>query len=99
LSYLDFAALASQARVIVTDSGGIQKEAYWYGVPCVTARPSTEWVDTVELGANVLVDDDPDRLVEAVRTARMPGDRPELYGDGHASEKVAAALVASLAAS
>ncbi len=99
LSYLDFAALASQARVIVTDSGGIQKEAYWYGVPCVTARPSTEWVDTVELGANVLVDDDPDRLVEAVRTAHIPAERPQLYGDGHASERVAAALLASLGAS
>jgi UDP-N-acetylglucosamine 2-epimerase len=99
LSYLDFAALASQARVIVTDSGGIQKEAYWYGVPCVTARPSTEWVDTVELGANVLVDDDPDRLVEAVRAARMPAERPQLYGDGHASKRVAAALLASLGAS
>jgi UDP-N-acetylglucosamine 2-epimerase len=98
LSYLDFAALASQARVIVTDSGGIQKEAYWYGVPCVTARPSTEWKDTVEVGANVLVDDDPDRLVEAVREARMPDNRPQLYGDGHASEKVAAALLASLGA-
>ena len=98
LSYLDFAALACQARVIVTDSGGIQKEAYWYGVPCVTARPSTEWKDTVELGANVLVDDDPDRLVEAVENARMPEIRPQLYGDGHASERVAAALLASLGA-
>jgi UDP-N-acetylglucosamine 2-epimerase len=96
LGYLDFAALASQARVIVTDSGGLQKEAYWYGVPCVTTRPSTEWVDTVELGANVLVDDDPDRLVEAVRTARMPEHRPPLYGDGHASVKVAQALVSTL---
>jgi UDP-GlcNAc3NAcA epimerase len=96
LGYLDFAALASQARVIVTDSGGLQKEAYWYGVPCVTARPSTEWVDTVELGANVLVDDDPDRLVEAVRTAAIPSDRPPLYGDGHASVKVAQALVSTL---
>ena len=76
-----------QARVIVTDSGGLQKEAYWYGVPCVTARPSTEWVDTVELGANVLVDDDPDALVAAVATARMPAERPVLYGDGHASER------------
>jgi UDP-N-acetylglucosamine 2-epimerase len=95
LGYLDFAALASQARVIVTDSGGLQKEAYWYGVPCVTARPSTEWVDTVEAGANVLVDDDPDRLVEAVRTARMPDERPQLYGDGHAAGRVAAALYAS----
>ena len=92
LGYLDMAALASQARVIVTDSGGLQKEAYWYGVPCVTARPSTEWVDTVELGANVLVDDDPDLLVAAVRGAAMPDERPPLYGDGHASVKVAQAL-------
>ena len=98
LGYLDMAALASQARVIVTDSGGLQKEAYWYGVPCVTARPSTEWVDTVELGANVLVDDDPDALVAAVAAARMPAGLPQLYGDGHASPKVAAALMASLAA-
>jgi UDP-N-acetylglucosamine 2-epimerase len=86
LGYLDLAALASQARVIVTDSGGIQKEAYWYGVPCVTARPSTEWPDTVELGANVLVDADPDALVAAVRDARLPAGLPQLYGDGHASE-------------
>src|SRR6476619_4863261 len=64
--YLDFAALASQARVILTDSGGLQKEAYWYGVPCVTMRPSTEWVDTVEVGANRLVDDDPDAIAAAI---------------------------------
>jgi UDP-N-acetylglucosamine 2-epimerase len=95
LGYLDFAALASQARVIVTDSGGLQKEAYWYGVPCVTARPSTEWVDTVELGANVLVDDDPDRLVEAVTRAHIPDNRRQLYGDGQAAERIAAALYAS----
>ena len=75
LGYLDFAALASQAPVIATDSGGLQKEAYWYGVPCVTMRPSTEWVDTVEAGANVLVDDDPDRIAAALaesRDARAP---------------------------
>jgi UDP-GlcNAc3NAcA epimerase len=92
LGYLDMSALSSQARVIVTDSGGLQKEAYWYGVPCVTARPSTEWVDTVEVGANVLVDDDPERIAAAVRKARMPDERPPLYGDGHASERVADAL-------
>jgi UDP-GlcNAc3NAcA epimerase len=95
LGYLPFAALASQARVIVTDSGGLQKEAYWYGVPCVTARPSTEWMDTVELGANTLVSDDPAALSEAVASARpLPMDRPVLYGDGHASERIAAALAA-----
>jgi UDP-GlcNAc3NAcA epimerase len=92
IGYLDMAALVSQARVLVTDSGGLQKEAYWYGVPCVTARPSTEWVDTVELGANVLVDDDPERLAAAVASARMPEERPPLYGDGHAAERVAASL-------
>ena len=92
LSYLALAAAVSQARVLVTDSGGLQKEAYWYGVPCVTARPSTEWVDTVEAGANVLVDDDPDAIARAVAEARMPPERPQLYGDGHAAERIAAAL-------
>jgi UDP-GlcNAc3NAcA epimerase len=95
LGYLDMAALCSQARVIVTDSGGLQKEAYWYGVPCVTARPSTEWVDTVEVGANVLVDDDPVRLAAAVAEARMPDERPQLYGDGAAAPRVAASLAAA----
>ena len=92
VGYLELTALAAQARVILTDSGGLQKEAYWHGVPCVTLRPSTEWVDTVETGANTLVDDDPDRLVEAVAAARMPDERPPLYGDGHAAEKIAEAL-------
>ena len=92
LSYLELASLASQARVIVTDSGGLQKEAYWYGVPCVTARPSTEWVDTVAAGANVLVDDDPERIAAAVAGARMPAERPQLYGDGKASVRIAEAL-------
>jgi UDP-N-acetylglucosamine 2-epimerase len=95
LGYLDMAALVSQARVLVTDSGGLQKEGYWYGVPCVTARPSTEWKDTVELGANVLVDDDPDRLAAAVAAARMPEERPPLYGDGRAAERVVASLAAA----
>jgi UDP-N-acetylglucosamine 2-epimerase len=94
LGYLDLASLASQARVVVTDSGGLQKEAYWYRVPCVTLRPSTEWQDTVEAGANVLVDDDPDRLVAAVAAARFPEDAPPLYGDGHAAGRIVAALYA-----
>jgi len=92
LGYLDFAALASQAAVIATDSGGLQKEAYWYRVPCVTMRPSTEWVDTVAEGANVLVDDDPERIAAAIATAEIPPDLPPLYGDGHASERIATVL-------
>jgi UDP-N-acetylglucosamine 2-epimerase len=98
LGYLDMAALCSQARVIVTDSGGLQKEAYWYGVPCVTARPSTEWVDTVEVGANILVDDDPERLLDAVATASLPPGLPPLYGDGHAAARVAEAVYTLTAA-
>jgi UDP-GlcNAc3NAcA epimerase len=93
LGYMDFAALASQARVILTDSGGLQKEAYWYGIPCVTLRPSTEWKDTVELGANVLVDDDPDAIVQAATNAQMPPNRPVLYGDGHAADRIADVLI------
>jgi UDP-GlcNAc3NAcA epimerase len=100
LSYLDLAALVSQARAVATDSGGLQKEAYWHGVPCITMRPSTEWIDTVEAGANELVDDDPDRIAAALANAHMPVDRPPLYGDGRASKRVASALqAASLAPS
>jgi UDP-N-acetylglucosamine 2-epimerase len=95
LGYFDFTALVSQARVILTDSGGLQKEAYWHRVPCVTMRPSTEWVDTVTAGGNVLVDDDPDEIVRAAAAATFPADAPTLYGDGHASERVVAALYAS----
>ncbi len=92
LGYLDFAALASEAAVIATDSGGLQKEAYWHGVPCVTMRPSTEWIDTVRVGANVLVDDDPDLIAAALASPEMPADLPTLYGDGHASERIATVL-------
>jgi UDP-N-acetylglucosamine 2-epimerase (non-hydrolysing)/UDP-GlcNAc3NAcA epimerase len=96
LSYLELASLASQARVVVTDSGGLQKEAYWYGVPCVTVRPSTEWVDTVAVGANVLVDADAALIAQAVEAAAIPSNRPVLYGDGHASERIAQVLVATI---
>ena len=96
LSYLELAALASQARVIVTDSGGLQKEAYWYGVPCVTVRPSTEWVDTVAVGANVLVEADATAIASAVRVAALPTSLPVLYGDGHASERIAQVLAATI---
>jgi UDP-GlcNAc3NAcA epimerase len=92
LGYLDFTALASQARVIATDSGGLQKEAYWHGVPCVTLRDTTEWTETIAVKANVLVDDDPDAIAAAVASARMPDERPQLYGDGHASERIAEVL-------
>ncbi|HKO74760.1 MAG TPA: UDP-N-acetylglucosamine 2-epimerase (non-hydrolyzing) [Gaiellaceae bacterium] len=87
--YLDFAALASQARVILTDSGGVQKEAYWYEVPCVTLRESTEWVETVDAGWNRLAGTDPDAIVAAAREAGPGPEHPPLYGDGHAADLIA----------
>lgn len=95
LGYLDFTALLCNAQAMVTDSGGVQKEAYLAGVPCVTLRPSTEWVETVEAGWNVLVDLDPSAALAALARP-LPDGRPQLYGDGRAGERVAAS-VASLA--
>jgi UDP-N-acetylglucosamine 2-epimerase (non-hydrolysing)/UDP-GlcNAc3NAcA epimerase len=79
------------ARAVLTDSGGLQKEAYLAGVPCITMRPSTEWTETVSSGWNVLVDLDAAAAVDALERP-VPADRPELYGDGHAGERVVAAL-------
>jgi len=92
LGYLEMLALVEAAEVVVTDSGGLQKEAYWLGVPCVTVRPNTEWVDTVAAGANVLTE--PNGLAAAVEGARFPANAPALYGDGHAAGRVAQALYA-----
>jgi UDP-N-acetylglucosamine 2-epimerase (non-hydrolysing)/UDP-GlcNAc3NAcA epimerase len=87
LGYLDFLELARNARAILTDSGGVQKEAYLLGVPCVTLRDTTEWVETVDAGWNVLVDLDREAALAALER-RPPALRPELYGGGHAAERV-----------
>jgi len=86
LGYLAFTALLCHARAILTDSGGVQKEAYLAGVPCVTLRDTTEWVETVESGWNSLVDLDLDAAKEALER-RPPADRPAHYGDGRAGER------------
>jgi UDP-GlcNAc3NAcA epimerase len=92
LGYLEMLALVEAAELVVTDSGGLQKEAYWLRVPCVTVRPNTEWVDTVAAGANALTE--PNGLAAAVEAARFPANAPTLYGDGHAAGRVAQALYA-----
>jgi UDP-GlcNAc3NAcA epimerase len=91
LGYLDFLKLTRHSRAVLTDSGGLQKEAYLLGVPCVTLRDTTEWVETVEAGWNVLVDLDKDAALQALERT-PPSERPELYGGGHAAERVCSAL-------
>ncbi|HWC86822.1 MAG TPA: UDP-N-acetylglucosamine 2-epimerase (non-hydrolyzing) [Solirubrobacteraceae bacterium] len=95
LGYLEFTALLCHARAVLTDSGGVQKEAYLAGVPCLTVRPSTEWTETVELGWNVLVDLDVEAMLAALARP-APRERPALYGDGHAAERAVAALTLHL---
>ena len=91
LGYMDFTALVVNARAALTDSGGVQKEAYLAGIPCVTLRSTTEWTETVDAGWNTLVDLDADAAVAALERP-VPAERPPLYGDGRAGERVVEAL-------
>lgn len=87
LNFLDMVALERKARVIITDSGGVQKEAYFHGVPCVTIRPETEWQETIDAGWNSLCDVVPSHIVAAVNQA-SPGRPIQEYGTGRAAEQI-----------
>lgn len=95
LHFLDMVALEQAAKVILTDSGGVQKEAYFYGVPCLTMRDETEWVETVESGWNQLVGADATRIVKAFSTFERPALRPLLYGDGRAAAHIVATILSA----
>jgi UDP-GlcNAc3NAcA epimerase len=85
-------ALVIAARAVLTDSGGLQKEAYWLAVPCVTLRDETEWVETVSAGWNHVVGTDTRRIVETVQTLSVPSTRPALYGEAGVAERICAVL-------
>jgi len=105
VGYLDMLILERHARLILTDSGGVQKEAYFFAVPCLTLRRETEWVETVDAGWNRLVHpagdlprasvvgEDSASIVRLARDFRPTGSPPPLFGDGHAADRIAALLV------
>jgi UDP-N-acetylglucosamine 2-epimerase len=90
--YLDMMILEENARRIATDSGGVQREAYYLGIPCLTLRDETEWVETVEAGWNKLVGAEPERIIEAWSSFAPPAEHPPIYGDGTAAQRIADTL-------
>jgi UDP-GlcNAc3NAcA epimerase len=95
VDYLDFLALLIEAKKVATDSGGVQKEAYFFGVPCITLRAETEWIETVEDGWNAVVGTDTEDVVHAIRHFSPAGTKSKSFGDGHAARKIAEILEAA----
>jgi len=92
VGYLEMICLEMNAGKILTDSGGVQKEAYILGIPCVTLRDETEWVETVEAGWNILVGTDRKKILAAANNFNPTSPRPPLFGDGTASQHISRAI-------
>jgi UDP-N-acetylglucosamine 2-epimerase (non-hydrolysing) len=98
VGYIDFISLMQSAKKIITDSGGVQKESYLLGIPCITVRKNTEWVETVEAGGNILTDTNTDKIVKAVKDWMPPShsNRRPIFGQGKTSEKIKYSLINEL---
>lgn len=97
LPFLDIIMLERHASMVLTDSGGVQKEAFFFETPCVILRPETEWVEIVEAGAGIIADADEARIVAAYeQLAGHPVHFPPLFGNAHAAEAIMEAIVAYL---
>ena len=92
VGYLEMVVLLDQARLVLTDSGGLQKEAYWSRTPCLTLRTETEWVETVEVGWNVVLGGEVESLAGMADAVAKPSSWKPLYGDGNAAGRIVAAL-------
>jgi UDP-N-acetylglucosamine 2-epimerase len=88
VSYFDMIMLEDNARLIATDSGGVQREAYFLGIPCLTLREETEWIETVEVGWNRLVGADPEQIMGSWFSFTPPADHPPIFGDGTAGQRI-----------
>ncbi len=97
VGYLEMLALEGRCRFVVTDSGGVQKEAFFFGKPCITLRDQTEWVETVRSGWNTLTGADPARIRGAFHSVRAPGERPAFYGDGDSGSRIFSILASGAA--
>ena len=93
VGYLEMLMLTTHARIVATDSGGLQKEAYLCGKPCITLREETEWVETVQVGWSILVGSDAARISAAIASFQPPASRPALFGEGNAANAIATALL------
>lgn len=93
IGYLDMLMLEHNAKAILTDSGGMQKEAYFFRVPCITMRKETEWVETLGTGWNVVVGADRKKISNAVRSTKTNNLHPKMYGNGEAAKKIIQCLI------